>query len=212
MNKRFLVRLLLALIVLTVGVLAAATINAGGLVSELSAQAGNETPSATVPTTFVYFYRLVWIAKDAPQGCLAYPPLDWDSRLGPGGLPYLDQVRIISATVTSGQKYWRITKVKFENINESGNDHSIYVKVTDENCWRVNGEKLVLSSVGGLWEYPEERPGDDWCNCNFFYPMYGDGYAVHIEDQYPSDKIAGMIMPMRRHVNYRITFQLTTKP
>ncbi len=144
----------------------------------------------------------------------ALPPVEWDPRLGTGPqhLDRLENVRLVPANVGHGQKFWRVTKVKFENIEESGNDHTIYIKVLDENGKRIDGKKAHLTSEGGLSEYPEEKPAGDMCDCNFNYPMYGDGYAFNIEDQYPSDKVAGMIMPLRRHVNYRITFQLVTNP
>lgn len=111
-----------------------------------------------------------------------------------------------------GQKFWRVISVKFEDISESGNDHTIYVKVLGEDGKRIDGKKAHLTSVGGLSEYPDEKPAIDLCDCNYNYPMYGDGYGFNIEDQFPSDKVSGMIMPMRRHVNYRVIFQLTTNP
>jgi hypothetical protein len=146
------------------------------------------------------------------------PPVEWDERLGSGAkvLPHLEGVRIIPAGAAHGQKYWRAIRVKFEDINESGNDHTIYVKLVDQNGNRVDAEtanvRAHLTSEGGLSEYPEQKPAGDYCDCNFNYPMYGDGYAFNIEGKDPSDKVAGMIMPMRRHVNYRITFQLVTNP
>ncbi len=142
------------------------------------------------------------------------PPVQWDERLGTGpkALPRLESVRLIPVTVASGQKFWRVTIVKFEDVAESGNDHTIYVNVLDENGKRVNGKKLRLTSDGGLSELLDEKPAEDLCNCNFNYPMFGDAYAVQIEDQYPSDKVAGMRMPLNQHVNYRVTFQLTTMP
>ncbi len=141
------------------------------------------------------------------------PPVDWDPRLGPGGLPHLENVRIIPAPVESGQKFWRVVRAKFEDYYESGNDHTIYVKVLDENGNRTTGKQAHFTSYGGISEYPEEKSAGDSCDCNFNLPMYtGDVYAVGIEDLYVSDTMAGMIMPLNRHVNYRITFQFSTSP
>jgi CRP-like cAMP-binding protein len=141
-------------------------------------------------------------------------PAYWDKRLGSGPehANLMDSVQLAPVTVSSGQKWWRAVSVKWEDINESGNDHTIYVKVLDETGKRIEGKKAHLTSVGGLSEYPDEKPASDLCDCNYNYPMYGDGYAFNIEDQFPSDKVTGMIMPMHRHVNYRVTFQLTTMP
>jgi CRP-like cAMP-binding protein len=175
------------------------------------------TPRATAtprPPTRIPPTRTPMPAPTQVKPIAPLPPVDWDQRLGNGSqvLAHLQQVRIIPATVTSGQKFWRAVRVKFEDVSESGNDHTIYVKVLDENGKRVNGKKARMTSEGGLSEYPDEKPEGDMCDCNFNYPMYGDGYGFQIEDQYPSDRVAGMIMPMRRHVNYRVTFQLVTMP
>ncbi len=156
--------------------------------------------------TRLYYFPLV---SKQPAACSTapLPPVDWDPRLGPGGMPLLENVRIIPAQVAPCQQYWRIVIVKFEDVNESGNDHTIYVKVLEENGNRADGERLHLTSWGGLSEYPNEKPAGDLCNCNFDYPIYGDAYSVHIDGALPSDIMADMIMPMNRHVNYRITFQ-----
>lgn len=143
------------------------------------------------------------------------PPIYWDPRLGngPNALPRLEVVKLVPAqNVGHGQKFWRVVRVKFEDVSESGSDHTIYVKVLGESGNRVEGKKLHLTSVGALSEYPDEKPAGDLCDCNFNYPMYGDGYNVQIEDQYPSDQVVNMIMPLNQHVNYRVTFQLTTNP
>jgi len=142
------------------------------------------------------------------------PPVDMDPRLGSGPkvLPLLDKVQIIPASVGHGQKFWRAIRVKFENVEESGNDHSIYVKIFDAAGKRTEAKlKLWGEGVGDIPD-PEQKSAQDMCDCNYGIGMYGDAYAVQIVDQYPSDKVVGMIMPMRRHVNYRIAFQLVTNP
>jgi CRP-like cAMP-binding protein len=171
--------------------------------------APTRVPVTRVPPTPVP----VAVAPAAPAAP-PLPPRYMDPRIGSGPqvLPHLDSVKVIPANVAKGQKFWYAISVKFENIDESGNDHTIYVKVLDESGKRVDGKKARLTSMGGLNEYPGEKPAGDLCDCNFNYPMYGDGYGFEIEDQYPSDKVIGMIMPMRRHVNYRVTFQLMTMP
>ena len=131
-------------------------------------------------------------------------------------LAHLENVRLIAATgLAHGQKYWRVTRVKFENIDESGSDHTIYVKILDENGKRVEGKNLQVTSDtgGGVFpDQPTEKSASDICDCNFNYPMYGDGYNVQVVGDLPSDKVAGMIMPLKRHVNFKITYQLSTNP
>lgn len=140
------------------------------------------------------------------------PPVDWDPRLGPGGLPHLENVRIIPAVVVSQQKFWRVVRAKFEDYYESGNDHTIYVKVLDESGNRTTGKQARFMPESSPPEYPEEKPAGDLCDCNFNFPLFGDSYAVTIEDVFVSDTMAGMIMPLNRHVNYRITFQFSISP
>ncbi len=164
---------------------------------------------AQSPIHFTYL-PLVGQRLDCPTAPL--PPVDWDPRLGPGGLPLLENVRLVPAAVAACETYWRIVRVRFEDIDESGNDHTIYVKVLDETGNRASGVPMHLTSVGGLSEYPAEKLAGDLCDCNYDYPMFGDGYAVQLDAGIPSDKVEGMIMPMQRHVNYRITFQRTRMP
>lgn len=142
------------------------------------------------------------------------PPRYVDPRLGTGPqvLPHLDKVRVIPATVASGQKFWRVTSLKFEDITESGNDHTIYVKIFDETGKRTEAKVKWWGEGSGDLPDPEQKKADDICDCNYGLFMFGDGYGVQIVDQYPSDQVVGMIMPMRRHVNYRIEFRLTTNP
>lgn len=165
--------------------------------------------------TYVYFLPAVSVHLPCPTSPLQ--SVDWDPRLGqgPDALPHLENVRLIQVSVAQCQRFWRVVKVKFENIDESGNDHSIYIKILDGNGNRVSGEQLqVTSDTSGevFPDQPVEKDSDDICDCNFSYPMFGDGYNVQIVGGLPSDKVAGMIMPLRRHVNYRITFQLTVNP
>lgn len=149
----------------------------------------------------------------APKATL--PPPEVDPRLVPGSgkdLPHVNNFKIIPATVASGQKFWRLTKVVFEDVAESGNSHTIFVMLRDESGKRVDAKiKWWGEFTGDLPDDPQKSP-DDICQCNYALFMYGDAYGVMVADQYPSDKATGMIMPMKRHVNYRLWFQLTTMP
>jgi CRP-like cAMP-binding protein len=142
------------------------------------------------------------------------PPPYIDPRLGTGPqvLPHLDQVKIIPANVAHGQKFWRVTSLKFEDITESGNDHTIYIKIFDESGKRTEAKVKWWGEGSGDLPDPEQKTASDICDCNYGLFMFGDGYGVKIVDQYPSDQVTGMIMPMRRHVNYKIQYQLTTMP
>ncbi len=147
------------------------------------------------------------------------PPRIWDSRLGPGGLPLLTGVGVTDAPVQSGQTYWRLVKMVFQDAGaESGNDHTIYISIIDENRQRLDDQTVVISwDESGSVQVErlgiaDEKPKGDYCNCNYNWPMYGAGYRVKVDGSLPSDEVYGMIMPEHRHVNYLITFQRVVMP
>jgi hypothetical protein len=179
---------------------------------------GNGTlRSSAYPSPNYYFFPVISVHPSQTFCSTSpLPPIDWDPRLGtgPNVLPLLDKVQIVPAfNVAACTKFWRAVRVKFENIDESGGGHSIYVKIVDENGTQIFGKPIQLYAEGSgeLPNDPEKLPGDP-CDCNYEIVMYGDGYGVYIKDSIPRDAVEGMIMPMRRHVNYRVTFQRTTMP
>ena len=109
--------------------------------------------------------------------------------------------------------------MKFEDAGqESGNDHTIYVSLIDEQGNRVDDKVVEISwDESGVVEaqrlsLSDQKPRGDYCECNYNWPMYGAGYRVRVDDSIASDQAYGMIMPMKRHVNYRLTFQRVVMP
>jgi len=152
-------------------------------------------------------------AAPAPVPTLPPPEIDPRLVLGSGkDLPHINNFKLIPATVARGQKFWRITKVVFEDIAESGNGHSIYVMIKDESGKRTEAKLKWWGENSGDMPDDPQKTAEDVCNCNYALFMYGDGYGVKITDQYPSDQATKMIMPMKQHVNYRVYYQLTTTP
>jgi CRP-like cAMP-binding protein len=147
------------------------------------------------------------------------PPRIWDQRLGAGGLPLLTGVGVTDASVQSGQQFWRLTKMIFQDAGaESGNDHTIYISIVDENGQRLNDQSVKISwdDAGQVQVQrlglPDQKPKGDYCNCNYNWPMYGAGYRAKVDGSLPSDEAYGMIMPEHRHVNYLLTFQRVVMP
>ncbi len=147
-------------------------------------------------------------AASAPP---AEPPRAWDPRLDQLG------VRVAEAQVASGQPYWRLIEAKWENEQEAGGKHHIYVEVLDENGQRIVGQPLtVFWSDGGDTLVTEDKPAPEYA---FNYPMYkaGNSYNVRIEGL-PSDVVEGMGLgtPDLRfytvHTVFRLIFQKTIKP
>jgi hypothetical protein len=160
------------------------------------------------------------VAIVAPKATL--PPIEWDNRLGPNGIdkityPDLEGVRIVSAPATSGQKFWRIVRVKFEGKGESSDTHNVFVKTFGEDGKRVDGKKLRTNPP---MDKLEEKQASDICDCNFTVDVFTGGAPdISIDDQYPSETMVGMclcgikdVFRGHAHVNYRLIYQLVTMP
>jgi hypothetical protein len=139
--------------------------------------------------------------QDRPQ-----PDRDLDPRL-----PSLN-VAIQPASVQPGQSYWRLVKAYWQNKEQSGNDHTIYVEVLDENGSRIVGQPVEIRwQDGSLTVTTENKAQYDW-PANF--PMYGTlgSYAVSVGGL-PSDTIVGLGMGTPEqpaftiHTNFILTFQ-----
>lgn len=161
------------------------------------------------------------LAGPAAANIPPLPPREWDPRVGPTASDaLLTGVGFTEAVVPSGQKYWRLVSMKFEAPGqESGDDHNIYVSLVDEEGKRVEDKVVEISwddsgtvQMERLDMYSDQKPKGDYCECNYNWPMYGAGYRARIDDSIPSDRVYGMIMPMKRHVNYRLIFQRVTMP
>jgi CRP-like cAMP-binding protein len=138
------------------------------------------------------------------------PPRDLDPRLESLN------VRIEPVGVKPGQKYWRLVRVHWQNKEESGNDHTIYINVLDENGSRIVGQAVEIRWQGGaLTVLTEDKPPHEY-GANF--PMYGTlgSYTVSIPGL-PSDAIVGMGMGTAAqpaftiHTNFLLTFQRVTR-
>jgi CRP-like cAMP-binding protein len=134
------------------------------------------------------------------------PPRELDPRLGGLG------VSIQPAGVKPGQQYWRLVKVRWQNKEESGNDHTIYIEVLDENGSRMAGHPVEIRwQDGSVVVQTEDKPAHEY-PANF--PMYATlgAYAVRVSGL-PSDTIVGLGMGTAEqpdftiHTNFLLTFQ-----
>jgi CRP-like cAMP-binding protein len=146
-------------------------------------------------------------AQPAPK---AQPPRDLDPRLGALNVGIVEP-----AGLTPGQSYWRLMRVRWEDKKESGNDHTIYIDVLDENGARIIGQPVQIDWPDGtLTVYTEDKPPTVY-SANF--PQYGllGSYTVFIPGG-PSDRIVGLGMGTPTepyfmvHTNWKLTYQRTT--
>ncbi|MCS6825787.1 MAG: cyclic nucleotide-binding domain-containing protein [Caldilinea sp.] len=140
----------------------------------------------------------------------AVRPRVLDSRLGALG------VTIEDASVEPGQPYWRLVEVRWEDEQEAGGKHHIYVDVLDENGNRVVGQPVTVFWGDGSYTAPlEDKPAPD---LGFNFQMYAAGYAYGVRvEGLPSDVLrgAGLGDLEKRffgiHVSYYLVYQRTIK-
>ncbi len=134
------------------------------------------------------------------------PPRELDPRL-----PALN-VGIQEPNVQPGQSYWRLVKAFWQNKEESGNDHTVYLEVLDEGGSRIVGQPIEIRwQDGSLVVVTEDKPRPEY-SANF--PMFGTlgSYSVSVLGL-PSDTMVGLGMgtPERPdftiHTNFLLTFQ-----
>ncbi len=143
------------------------------------------------------------------------PPVAWDGRLS-----FLNVGRV-PAAVAPGQTYWALVSAKFQNSDEGGGAHHIFVDLQDEGGGRVGlPEGSVVGQVSGDNLQWGIKPANEY---PVNYPMYGGlgGYNLVITlGGIPSDQVVGMGLvaadgisaPLaaqsgKIHVNYLLTFQ-----
>jgi CRP-like cAMP-binding protein len=164
-----------------------------------------KTPAPVVAAANVAAPRRA-AATPTPQP-RALPPRDLDPRLRSLN------VQIVEPTgLKPGQWYWRLIAARWENQQESGNDHTIYIEVLDENGGRVVGQPLEIRwETGSLPLVTEDKPPNEY-PANF--PMYNTlgSYAVNVAGL-PSDTVVGLGMGTAEqpdftiHTNFFLTFK-----
>ena len=141
----------------------------------------------------------------------ALPPRAWDGRLSQLGMNVAD------ASVAPGQPYWRLIEAKWENEQEAGGRHHIFIEVIDEGGNRVVGAPVTIFWSGGSESgATEDKNPPDYA---YNYPMYmaSNSYGAKIEGL-PSDVMQGMglgtpDLPFHTiHTNVKLIFQRTVAP
>jgi len=139
------------------------------------------------------------------------PTLVWDSRLNGLG------VQLVLATPQPGQAYWRLVRAIFQDVGESGGNHHIYFQALDGSWQPLAGERACVAWPDGeecVTTNAETDP-TQWAN----FPMYADynpslgqhgPYEAHMAGI--SDRVTGLGLPLKQHVNFLLTFQHRVAP
>jgi CRP-like cAMP-binding protein len=167
-----------------------------------------------------------FLAADAFLGAAEAAPVDTPAPEGPQPTPVparnLDPrlaqlgIAIDDAPAGPGQQYWRLIEARWEDEQQAGGKHHIYVDVLDENGNRLVGQPVTVWWGDGNYTAPlEDKPAPD---LGFNYQMYASGYAYNVKvEGLPSDvaRGAGMGDLANRfkgiHTAYYFVFQRATK-
>jgi CRP-like cAMP-binding protein len=138
-------------------------------------------------------------------------PRAWDGRLDALG------VSVQGAGAGPGQPYWRLIEARWENEEEAGGRHHIYVEVLDEAGQRIVGQPVnIFWGGGGVNLTTENKPPPEF---SLNYPMFKAGHSYNVKiDGLPSDAVMGVglgtpDLPFHTiHTNFKLTFQKAIAP
>ena len=138
------------------------------------------------------------------------PSRNIDPRIPQLGLTIED------AQVGPGQQYWRLIEARWEDEEEAGGKHHIYVDALDESGKRIVGQPVTVWWGDGSYTAPlEDKPAPD---LGYNYQMYASGYAYNVKiEGLPSDIVRGAGMGDLRdrfkgiHTAFYFVFQRATK-
>ena len=170
-------------------------------------------PTATpTPTPKPRVRRRSPTATPLPTATAGPPPLvrTLDGRLSLLG------IKIAPASVPVGQPYWRLIDARWEDGQQSGGKHSIYIEVLDATGNRALGQRVVVEWAGGSASLVVKDVPPPELSVNF--PMYNTlgSYSVRVLGL-PSDRISGLGLGTIEapnftvHTCFYLTFRMATR-
>lgn len=144
-----------------------------------------------------------------PGGTPTIPDLQLDPRLASEV-----NVTVKPAQVAAGAAYWKLISAQYQNPDESGGNVNIVVFVQDDRGMPLPGQRVFQTFPG------DRAPGTTDERGHIEFPMSGDSsfapergesgpYSIEI-DGLPNDEVLGMGLPLRRHVQYVLTYRRAT--
>jgi hypothetical protein len=141
-----------------------------------------------------------------PNAVIPTPDLQLDPRLAAQA-----NVRVQPAQLAANTPYWKLISAQYQDPDESGGNVNIVVFVQDERGAPMPGQRVFQKFPG------DRAPGITDERGHIEFPMSGDSsfapergesgpYSVEI-DGLPNDQVLGMGLPLRRHVQYILTYR-----
>ena len=146
------------------------------------------------------------ITPDNPNEPVPAPDLQLDPRLAGQA-----NVAVKLAQLAPNTKYWKLISAQYQDPDESGGNINIVVFVQDERGAAIPGQRVFQTFPG------DRAPGTTDERGHVEFPMSGDSsfapergesgpYSIVI-DGLPNDQVVGMGLPLRRHVQYILTYR-----
>jgi hypothetical protein len=139
------------------------------------------------------------------QGMASPLPLVWDVRLDE-----LNVTRTAAADCSAG--CWRLVEARYEDPDEAAGLHHVWGRALNEDGQQLAGQSWAVAWPGGSAALQTKAPGE-WAD----FPMYasydpfkgetGPYRAFAGADEARSDVVAGMGLPLKHHVNFRLVWQ-----
>lgn len=134
---------------------------------------------------------------------LPIPALDWDPRLD------ALNVTLERAEISTGQMYWKLIRAEYQGPDEADGKHIMAYTVQDENGKPVEYQRVWQGWAEDKTDATTNDKGEAtiplWAS---FSPERGESgpYRAWV-DGLPSDRINGLGLPLKRQVNFLLTWQ-----
>lgn len=146
---------------------------------------------------------------DHPDQPIPAPDLQLDPRLASQV-----NVKVQLAQLAPNTLYWKLISAQYQDPDESGGNVNIVVFVQDERGAAVTNQRVFQKFPGDQAAATTDERG------HVEFPMSGDSsfapdrgesgpYSIAI-DGLPNDQVLGMGLPLRRHVQYILTYRRAT--
>ena len=143
---------------------------------------------------------------DNPNAPIPAPDLQLDPRLASQV-----NVQVKPVQLAPNTRYWKLISAQYQDPEESGGNVNIVVFVQDERGAPIPGQRVFQTFPG------DRAPGTTDERGHIEFPMSGDSsfapergesgpYSIVI-DGLPCDQLVGMGLPLRRHVQYILTYR-----
>ncbi|MBM3129583.1 MAG: hypothetical protein FJ009_13270 [Chloroflexi bacterium] len=147
------------------------------------------------------------MASPAPLVLPIGDELEWDWRLD------ALNVTVEAAQIESGFAYWKLVRAVYQGPDEAQDGHQIYYTVVNERNEPVELQKVRQSWSDGETEAITNERGETniplWAG---YAPERNErGAYVAWVDGLPSDRVSGLGLPSKRHVNFLLTWRHAVK-